>query len=173
MLSIFDVLTGQHRETEELFADVQDAIDTAELPLARLVFQLLSSRLIAGMHAEHTRVYPQFARCAGLVAEVEEAIKQHDAIERAINHVRVSTISDDQWCDAIARLATLVADHADYEACMLFPIARLALTTEQVHGLAMDYERARTESVPFAGVSISYEPAPELPIYCHVRPRAA
>ena len=173
MLSIFDVLTAQHREVEELFGDIQDAIETSEIPVARLVFQLLSSRLIAGMHAEKTTVYPQLASQAGLVAEIAEAIKQHDAIERAINHVRVSTISDAPWCDAIARLAKLVADHADFEACMLFPIARLSLTPDQVHGLAADYERARTTSVLLAGVSITYEPAPEPSIYCHVRPRAA
>ena len=172
-MTIFDVLTTQHREVEELFGDVQNAINTGQLELARVAFQLLSNKLIAGMHAEHTMVYPQFAKHAGLTDEVVEAIKEHDAIEGAINHVRVGTANDDQWCDGVARLGKLVADHADFEECNLFPIARLSLTTEQERSIAADYQRAKSASAPLAGVSITYAPEPPAPVYCYVRPRAA
>ena len=173
MMTIFNVLTRQHREIEEMFGAVQDAIDTSQLSRARVGFQRLSSKLIAGMHAEHTMVYPQLAMHAGLVGEVAEAITQHAAIELAVNHVRVGTVTDEPWCAAVALLRALVADHADFEACTLFPLARLSLTTEQIYGLAEDYTRARRRSAPLAGVSITYEPAPEPSSYCHVRPRAA
>lgn len=173
MTSIFDVLIAQHRETEELFGDVQNAIHTGQLELARVAFQLLSSKLIAGMHAEHTMVYPQFARHAGLEQEVSDAVHEHDAIERAVNHVRVGTVTDEQWCDAVAQLGKLVADHADFEEYTLFPIARLSLTTAKICGLADDYLRATERSTPLAGVSITYDPDPRPPIYCQVRPKAA
>lgn len=173
MMTIFDVLTRQHREVEELFGDVQNAINTSQLELARVAFQLLSNKLIAGMHAEHTMVYPQLAKHAGLGDEVAEAVRDHDAIEQAINHVRVGTVTDDQWCEGVARLGKLVADHADFEEENLFPMARLSLTTAQVYALAADYARVKSVEAPMAGVSITYAPEPEAPIYCHVRPRAA
>jgi hypothetical protein len=52
-MTIFDVLTRQHRETEELFGDLQNAIATGQLELAEVMFQLLANRLISGMIADH------------------------------------------------------------------------------------------------------------------------
>jgi hypothetical protein len=173
MTTIFDVLTKQHREIEELFGDVQNAIDSEQLELAERSFQLLSIKLIAGMNAEHAVVYPRFADSAGLVEEVVQALREHDAIERAINHVRVGALSADQWCDGIARLGRLVADHADFEECTLFPIAQLTLPPELQRKLVADYRGYVPIATSVAGVSITYDPSPSPPIYCHVRARAA
>ncbi len=173
MTTIFDALTRQHRDIEELFGAVQDAIASDQLPLAETRFHRLSIKLIAGISAAHAVVYPRFADSAGLVGEVGQARREHDAIEQEINHVRVGTLSAQHWRDSIARLGRMVADHAEFEECELFPIAQLMLPPAQQRKLAADFQSYEPVAASVAGVSITYAPEPEAPRYCHVRARAA
>ncbi|MBL9015003.1 MAG: hemerythrin domain-containing protein [Myxococcales bacterium] len=161
--TIFDVLRETHREVEELFGDVQSAIHTEQYELAEALFQLLSVKLIAAMRAEHAVVYPRFARDAKLGAETEQALLEHDGIERMIDWIRVGGLPQDEWCEAVAKLGTLVADHADCEECTLFPLASLELSSDQLHEIGLDFVQRMMQTTPVAGASITYEPTPAEP----------
>lgn len=172
-MAIFDLLSKQCREIEELFGDVQNAVISDQMELAEVTFQLLSVKLITAMRAEHATVYPRIADATGLVHEVLVAVKQHDEIEQAINNVRLGALAQDAWCDGIAHLGKLVADHADYEEQTLFPVARLSLSNLQQRRIAADYMCFQPVAASVASVSITYDPEPPQQVYCHVRPRAA
>lgn len=161
--TIFDVLRKTHREVEELFGDVQNAIHTQQIDLAETLFQLLSVKLVSAMRAEHAVVYPRFARDAKLGAETEQALLEHDGIERMIDWIRVGGLPQDEWCEAVVKLGTLVADHADCEECTLFPLASLELTTDQLQEIGLDFQQRMTQTTPVAGASITYELTPAEP----------
>ena len=162
MTTIFEALRSSHREVEELFGDVQNAVSTGQIELAKMVFQLVSVKLVSSMRAEHSVVYPRFAKEAGLVDEVSQALLEHTGIERMIDLLRVGGLDSDEWCDAVAQLGSLVADHADCEECTLFPMVSLSLNTKALTDIAADYTARVRETVPIAGASITYElPAPE------------
>ena len=161
--TIFDVLRKTHREVEELFGDVQNAIHNEHYELAETLFQLLSVTLVSAMRAEHAVVYPRFAKDAKLVAEIEQALLEHDGIERMIDWLRVGGLPRVEWCQTVARLGTLVADHVDCEECTLFPLASLELSYEQLQDIGRDFQQRMTQTVPVAGAAITYEPRPTEP----------
>ena len=160
MTTIFEALRRSHREVEELFGDVQNAIASGQIELAKTQFQLVSVKLVATMRAEHAVVYPRFAKEAGLMDEVSQALREHTGIERMIDLLRVGGLSSNEWCDAVAQLGSLVADHADCEECTLFPMASLSLDNKALTEIAMDYKARVTETVPIAGASITWDLPP-------------
>src|SRR4051812_12109914 len=102
-LTIFDALRKTHREIEELFGDVQNAIHSQQQDLSEAMFQLISVKLVAAMQAEHAVVYPRFAKEANLVDEVTQALKEHDGIERMIDMLRVGGLPFAEWCEAVTQ----------------------------------------------------------------------
>ncbi len=172
--TIFDALRKSHREVEELFGDVQNAIHTGQIELAKTLFQVVSVKLISGMRAEHSVVYPRFAHDAHLVDEVADALKEHDGIERMVNMLRIGQLDEHDWCAAVAQLGQLVADHTDCEEYSLFPMARLSLSNEMIEQIGTEYlEHVRMVS-PISGASITWElPIPEAPPQVIVRFKAA
>lgn len=163
MTTIFEVLRRSHREVEELFGDVQNAIASDQIELAKTLFQVVSVKLVATMRAEHAVVYPRFAKEAGLMDEVTQALNEHTGIERMIDLLRVGGLDSNEWCDAVAQLGSLVADHADCEECTLFPMASLSLDTKALTEIAADYKLRVTATTPIAGASITYELPPAEP----------
>lgn len=173
-MSIFDALRATHREIEGLFGDVQNAIATEQHELAEMLFQLASVKIVSAMRAEHSVVYPRFAREAGLVDEVSQALREHDGIERMIDMLRVGGLQSTEWCTAVHQLGTLVADHADCEECTLFPIAGLSFSSDQLAEMGRDYQERVKQIAPIAGTSITYELAlPEQPPMLVIRFKAA
>lgn len=161
-MTIFEALRASHREIEDLFGDVQNAIHTEQLDLAEALFQLVSVKIVAAMRAEHEVVYPRFAKEAGLVDEVTEALGEHNGIERMIDLIRVGGLHGIEWSEAVEQLGTLVADHADSEEYSLFPIASLQLSSEALLEIGRDYQNRIKQNAPISGASITYDlPLPQ------------
>src|SRR5262249_46289876 len=136
MTTVFDALRGSQHEVETLFRAVHDVIETGRVELARTLFRRIAIRLIATTRAKAAVVYPRFAHDAGLRTEVEQALPEHAEIERMIDGLRIARLDDAEWRAALDDLAQLVLDHAEREECTLFPMARLALTTEAAREIA-------------------------------------
>lgn len=174
MTTVFEALRASHREVDELLRAVHDVIGTGRLELARTLFRRVAIKLIATTRAKAAVVYPRLAREAHLVEEVEQALLEHGDIERMIDVLRVGRLDDAEWCAALERLAKIVTDHADREECTLFPMARLALTTEATHEIAIDYLSRVRHAAPIAGASITYDlPDPDPPRMMIVSVKAA
>ncbi|HEU0032061.1 MAG TPA: hemerythrin domain-containing protein [Kofleriaceae bacterium] len=142
---------------EPLFRQIEAAATAGEPARARELFHTLSTRLIACMRAEHSIVYPKFAFAANLGDEVREASREHDRIERAINQIRIAPLSDEDWLTAVRQLERSVAEHAQSEEWVLFPIASLALSHEELRGLGEEFQRYQAIAASVAGASITYD----------------
>ena len=149
-MTIFDLLAHEHGEVEGAFRDIHQTLDRAR-------FNAFSTKLLACMRAEHAVVYPAFAYHAGLEDEVKRAIREHDKIEQAINHLRLVPLTPDAWRGALTRLQVLVTDHFETEEWILFPVARLRLTTELATRLATEFTAHRTLAMPTTACSITYD----------------
>ncbi len=166
-MAIFDVLARQQREIQELIGDVRNAITTHQRSLAAVAFQLVSVKLSACLRAERAVVYPRLADIAGLTMEVEQARREHAAIEATLDRLRIGGLHGDAWDAELDRLARHVAAHADLDEYSLFPIASLALSARELHKLDRAYAALLTRTAAVAGASITYElPArePQLPV---------
>ena len=163
-MSIFDQLGKQQREISELFCDTRRATATEQRGLAVVLFQLAANKLIACMRAEHAVVYPRLADIEGLVAEVAQARREHETIEDSINLMRVAGLHGDAWDAELDRLIRLFEQHTDLEELSMFPIASLSLTTKQLVKIGADFAAYLAHSKSVAGASITYVPAPVVPI---------
>lgn len=155
-MTIFEVLAKQHGEVEALFREVKHAAAGGNEAAAHATFQTLSTQLIACMRAEHAVVYPRFAFLAGLEDEVARAIREHDRIEQAINSLRLAALPLELWQAALTRLQALVTDHVETEEWILFPVARLRLTREQVTQIAVEFAAYQPVAASVAAPSITY-----------------
>ena len=158
-MTIFELLAQEHVEVEAAFRDIHAALEQKDHGLARARFGKLSTKLLAAMRSEHAVVYPAFAYQAGLADEIKRAIREHQVIEQTINHLRLIPLGLDAWQGALTRLQILVADHVETEEWILFPVARLRLTTEQATKLAAEFIALRTIALPTTSCSITYDAA--------------
>jgi iron-sulfur cluster repair protein YtfE (RIC family) len=158
-MTIFEVLAQRHGELERLFHDVDEAVAASKHRLARAVFRELSVKLIACLRAEHAVVYPRFAYLAQLETEVAEASREHDAIERAINHIRLAMLTPDEWHEAVKRLQAQVAAHATTEEWVVFPMARLVIGDEDLRAIGAQFVAYEPIAASVAGASITYDVA--------------
>ena len=159
MTTIFEVLGRQHGELDTLFRQVHDALVSGRESTARHRFAELSTRLLGFMHAEHSIVYPQFAFMAGLEDEVRRAVREHDQIEQAINHLRLAPLSAEEFQGALTRLQCLLADHLETEEWILFPVATLRLSGDDARRIAAEYLAYEPVAMSVAQPSITYDAA--------------
>jgi len=156
-MTICELLERQHREFDALFQQIEDAYRANKHQLANAAFRSLSTKLIACMQAEHSAVYPRLSQVAGLHDEVCAALREHDEIERTINHIRLAALTPEAWIEAVRWLSSQVTDHVGSEEWVLFPVACLAFTREQLVRLADDFLRFEPVIAAVAGASITYE----------------
>ncbi|MEJ7597249.1 MAG: hemerythrin domain-containing protein [Kofleriaceae bacterium] len=157
-MTICELLERQHREVDALFQQIEDAYAANKFRLAHAGFRVVSTKLIACMQAEHSVVYPRFSQVVGLHDEVCAALREHDEIERAINHIRLAPLSPQAWFEAVQWLKSLVSNHVASEEWVLFPVACLAFSRQQLAQLADDFQRYEPIVAAVAGASITYEP---------------
>lgn len=158
-MSIFEVLGRQQHQIEELIEDTIKQMAKGQKELAFVTFQLLSNKLIACMRAEHATVYPQLERDAGLTAEVAQARAEHEAIEEAINRLRVAGLRRSAWLVELSNLARLVEQHSELEEYTLFPIAALTFTAERLAEMGKQFTAALAVASTVADAAITYETA--------------
>jgi hypothetical protein len=158
-VTIFDLLAAKQEAIEALFRRTHDAANAGDTERARSVFGELSALLVGVMRAEHAVVYPVFVYSAGLAHEVSQALRDHREIEDAVNHIRLSGLEPEAWAGAVVRLHGHVAMHLDLEELVMFPVARLRLTNEEMRKLAEDFIAAEPRTHAVAGASITYEPS--------------
>lgn len=155
-MTIVEVLQHVHREIDALFQEVEDASAANKHRLAREVFRKLSNRLIACMRAEHAVVYPHLA-FAHLAAEVELSTREHARIEREINQIRLGAMPPELWRGRVKTLRQRVADHAISEKWVVFPIATLMLSADELQTIANDFRAYEAVAASVAGPSITYD----------------
>ncbi|HEY4057385.1 MAG TPA: hemerythrin domain-containing protein [Kofleriaceae bacterium] len=158
-MSIFDELNRQQTQLTELLADCQGQLQRDQKELAFVTFQLISNKLVACMRAEHATVYPRFEREAKLVSEIAQARQQHDAIETVITRLRVGNLSRLAWRVELAKLAELVEQHQELEEYILFPMAALTFSTEQLARIGADFLAHLAMATTVADAAITYESA--------------
>ena len=158
MTTICEVLERQHREADALFQQIEDACAANKLRLAHAAFRVLSTKLIACMQAEHSVVYPRLSQVVGLHDEVRAALREHEEIERTINHIRLAPLTPEAWLESVRWLESQVTDHAGSEEWVLFPVACLTFSRQQLVELANDFLRFEPVVAAVAGASITYEP---------------
>jgi hypothetical protein len=155
-VTVFDVLQRQQRELDGLFDELQ-LCDEDE---SWYLFQIVSTRWIAGMRAEHAIVYPRLAARCGLAEELHQAMREDEVIESAINHVRLAPMCPIEWREGVRALRTRVAERAMWQQWVLGPLAHLSISTRELAQLTKDFLAFQPVALTAAAPSITYDLAP-------------
>jgi hemerythrin superfamily protein len=118
---LLDQLEQEHREVEDLFAQLEEASD--EDTKRELVSQL-SAALTKHMDVEEAQVYPEVAKIEGEMAQ--EAETEHSLAREGISKLQ-SLIGQPGFGAAVAMLQAGIDHHVEEEENEVFPKLREAL----------------------------------------------
>ena len=155
-MTIFEVLGTHYREVAAQFRHIRDDFDLGREHAARASFHALSVKLLAGLRAEATVIYPRFA-FVGLRDEVATAQREHLAIEETVNHLRLGGLPAFHWQGLVESLERQVSKHVDTIDQELVPFAQLQLTREDAEQIAAEFRVFEPLATTVVGPSITYD----------------
>lgn len=162
-MSIFQDLGQEYRDIDELFLDTREAISLGNEGAVPILYELAARKLIACMRAEDAVVYPQFADIAELVETVTSIRSVHERIEGSLGRLEIAGLDGEAWSAEIERLICLLGVSIDLKELSLFPIAGLAMTTQQLVQIGVDFATSVTHSASVMEFSNPHEPLPDAP----------
>jgi len=138
-----ELLKSQHREVDELIAELQDAEGCARGPLVAQ----LASNLVAYSAVETEILYPVCLEEIGSDEDLLESFEEHGLIETCL-HTLLSVSVDDETFDAkLAVLKQLFQHHTAKEEDDLFPEMERSLPPARVRELGREIETRFLECV--------------------------
>jgi len=138
---VVDVLTHDHREVEELFADIEITTDAGKL---REITDQVVIELIRHSVAEEQYLYPAVReRVPGGVALVDKEIKDHNKVEEALKTLEKMDTSDPQFMTTFRQMSNEVRAHIKEEEEELFPQVREHSTTDELRELGDKIQKAK------------------------------
>ncbi len=129
-----DLILGEHRHVEELFAEFRKG---REGTVAGMIFDALS----AHDDAEQATLYPLVEALGIDPAVVARSLRAHSGLKRLIEHARGQ--EGRPLVEAMAAVEAAVADHVRDEERALLPVLQKAATVPQLEGLASRWNQVQ------------------------------
>ena len=133
MVDAIELLTQQHRETEELFARFQRAEDAAQREeIGRTATQQLRRHTVI----EEELFYPALREQGGeLEAAVLEDLEEHHVVEVMLDEFETTDPTDERYVARFTVLSEMVMHHVEEEEQEQFPLAREQLGEDRLREL--------------------------------------
>ena len=138
---VVDVLTHDHREAEEMFADIEITTDAEKL---REITDQVTTELSRHSVAEEQYLYPAVRdRVPGGDALVDKEIKDHNKVEKALKTLEKMDTDHPQFMTTFRQMSNEVRAHIKEEEEELFPKLREHATTDELHELGAKVQKAK------------------------------
>ena len=128
------LLTAQHREVEDLFEEIENARHAED---KEALFSDLADKLTIHTRIEEQTFYPA-VRERRTEAIVLEAFVEHTAIKRSLAELIQIDAGTAAFDVQLQALKELVDEHVEEEEEELFPVARKALSDDDLYTLARE-----------------------------------
>lgn len=145
---LFRILTTQHREVDAMLSML--AQSQGDIEKREALFPVLKQQLLAHSRAEEKVFYPAISR-AGAEEQANEAEREHQDMEDALDEVESLDFDDEGWDDALRTLTERVRHHVQEEESAVFEAAREVLDDEQVEALTEAFREQRKELLESLG----------------------
>jgi hemerythrin superfamily protein len=127
-MDAIEILTGQHRDVEALFARVRSSEEPSE---RREICDALADVLAAHTEIEETTFYPE-AYARRTAERLREAVEEHLAMKRLLADLIRMQPSDAQFDAKLQVLEEQVRHHVEEEESSLFPSVRKELGADRL-----------------------------------------
>ncbi len=131
MTAITEALTADHKACDELLAQAEDSISTADWQTGSPLFHNFRERLERHLAAEEDILFPKFEQATGQTAGPTQMMRmEHDQIRQLLVEMdqAVSEQDDATWLGLSETLMMLIQQHNMKEQQILYPM------TDQVFG---------------------------------------
>jgi hemerythrin superfamily protein len=139
---VVDLLIEDHREIEDLFAELEGGEGTPEQ--RRQLANVMIAQLVRHAVAEEEFVYPAARRALPDGDQLaDQEIAEHAEAERTMKDLEAVDPADLRFDMLLAELTVTVRHHVADEESTLFPMLRAACSTEELIALGGKLETAK------------------------------
>lgn len=135
-----ELLKHDHRMVEQLFRDYQAAHSDAQ---RRGVVEVVIRELSKHAALEEVTVYPFAKRHLGPAVDVDEQLREHMAVKKALAALDRLPEGDDAEGVLLQRLQQEVTDHISQEETHFLPQLAAAVDSESLTGLGRQLDQAK------------------------------
>lgn len=139
---VITFLTEQHREVDDVFAQLEQMDGATDEKAQRLTEQVVTS-LVKHSVAEEIYLYPAVRRAlpdGDAIADHE--LSEHDEAERTMKELEALTPDEHQFWPTLHKLMSEIRHHVSEEEHELFPKLRAACSEEQLQDLGRKVKQA-------------------------------
>jgi hemerythrin superfamily protein len=139
------LLAADHRNVESIFSRLEDLLDDdSSSKEKRELCQKLVRELSVHSAIEEAIFYPAVKRSVGEAKElVLDALEQHDVVQRELDALESTSVTDERFKARIRVLRDLVMTHVEQEENDLFPMVEQSFGVAQLEKLGGELQAAR------------------------------
>lgn len=143
-MDAIQLLTKDHREVEEMFAEYEGLDEDAENERRQKLAERIVEALRTHTRIEESKFYPavrQHVEDAGDL--VAEALEEHAQLKDALSELADMSPGDEGFDDKMQEIMEDVRHHVEEEEGELFPKTREGLAAEQLEGIGSEMEQEK------------------------------
>lgn len=146
---IYDVLISDHRNVEDLFNQIESALDSGLYINAEELFEQLKISLTAHAKAEEEVFYEPLKiitrREDGGSDLIWEGTEEHHVASLILNELSRLDVEEPSWKSKLSVLCDLIASHVHEEENRIFNEARKYFSKEESHEMAHNFFELKEE----------------------------
>ena len=139
---ILELITTDHREVEQLFAQIEGA---SKLEQLYECFNQLYKELNLHSRAEELVFYPALREYEDTDEMIEEAESEHEEAAALLEELKALSPDSPEFQDKVAELKEAVLHHVQEEESEVFETARDCLEPQQLTQLGQEFRQAKTK----------------------------
>ena len=139
-----DLLMREHRLVEQLFLQLDSAVEAGDEAGQREVADRIVAELTAHAAIEEEVLYPAARKVADLAGLVDESEAEHAELKTLLAGLAGKDPGDDAFVEGFAKARDLLSHHVDDEEAELFPKLRKAVAPYELEVLRTRLEEARS-----------------------------
>lgn len=143
-MNIFDVLKQDHEKARYLF-DKAGKAGRKEIATMQKLFAQLEEELAIHMEGEERFFYSVLEKNEEMRDKVLQAFEEHQVAKTLLGTFQALAVDDERWAAKMQVLNEIVEHHMQEEEREVFKLARKALTKDQQHDIAMQFQKSRRE----------------------------
>ena len=142
-MDAIELLEGQHREVEELFAKFEKAGENARKTKEKLCREI-SDKMAVHATIEEKLFYPE-SKTDDTEDMLREAVEEHLSVKRVLSDLLETEVTDEQFDARMKVLKEQIEHHVEEEEEELFPKVKKALSEDELEDLGARMEELAEE----------------------------
>lgn len=148
-LQIYDLLIEDHRNVEDMFEQIEDALDAENYAQAEEVFEKLKVALTSHSKAEEEAFYEPLKIMTRDKNNGEELIwegaEEHHVAALLLNELSRMDVEEEAWKGKVKVLCELIEHHVEEEESRIFQEAKKCFSKEEATEIASNFKELKEE----------------------------